>query len=665
MLLCYAQHDLQAQFVEKIILDDGLRDAMSTKHSCMVQAGEFPLHVIDSLIDVREYELWFDWYDLLVDPTYAGQGRQYDGHVKIVLVVAEATDTVRLNSRSMVIDSVHINGAPTTFKVSTTSTIITRAPGFAPSQTYVVDVWYAPVQRRRGLYAYSASEIDSLGSIPTNLVYTFSEPNDAAFWFPCHNMPHDKALFTLHARVPDGYTVVSNGVQTDSIVDGDSATWQSWHCPVEMPTYLFVANASKFSRLDQTATSVDGRTIPISNYYWAVDHDTSRYFSAVRAFKNLPRMVSALEQYFGPYPFDTYGHTVVWPIGVGGMEHQTMTTVSRRWLVGDLDFAFAHELGHQWSGDQVTCGTWSDIWLNEGGASWSEALWLKEVGGDSEYQRQMMGRAEKYFHTARLEPPVYDLPLVSLFNEALTYCKSAWIYHMMYSMCGDDFLRALHSWYSSAPTSKQTAEFVAFIKQEVPNTPVAWDTFFDQWLLQTYHPKLAAVFVVNTNPHDGKYVVNVDLQQVQHLEGITTVFEFPLDIRVATGTTVYDTTIIVRSNDVKTRLSVPFMPTEFDLDPDHKVLMQDTISIVTSVDTDVIQPSILGANSGIVGNPIHTRLPEGARLRVYSVTGQQLFAKQSSSEQCLIPTEGWAPGVVLLVFESETGNVSIPFILTQ
>lgn len=161
MLLCYAQHDLQAQFVEKIILDDGLRDAMSTKHSCMVQAGEFPLHVIDSLIDVREYELWFDWYDLLVDPTYAGQGRQYDGHVKIVLVVAEATDTVRLNSRSMVIDSVHINGAPTTFKVSTTSTIITRAPGFAPPKR----TWWMC-----GMHRYSGGE-DSMLTVHRRLTH--------------------------------------------------------------------------------------------------------------------------------------------------------------------------------------------------------------------------------------------------------------------------------------------------------------------------------------------------------------------------------------------------------------------------------------------------------------------------------------------------------------
>lgn len=643
-----------SQIHEKFIIDDYLRDAVyGKKYACTVQSTTLPMQDADSTLDVTSYELWMDWYQLLHDPEATSTGPQCTSRIRITLQTTSTVDSIKLNAQVLVVDSVHLNGIAMPFTQSSRFVSIGSDAGFSEDTAYVIEVWYSPYTKRRGLYAYSARQIDSTGIITTNAAYTFSEPTDAQFWYPCNDQPHDKALFTVHVRVPASYQVVSNGRRTDSVAQADTSSWQTWHCPDAMPTYLFSVNASQFMRLDQVAVSVDGDSIPISNYYWPQDHAPGQTYSGSTAFNHVPAMFAALEQHFGAYPFSSYGHVVAAPINIGGMEHQTMTTIARRWLKGDLDYAMAHELAHHWSGDHVTCGTWADIWLNEGGASWSEALWMQYVGGADAYRSHMNGRRAKYLTTAVNEPPIYNPPMPLLFNEATTYCKAAWVYHMAYMMCGDSFMDALKKWYAMPLRSSQTWEFSEFLKQEIQTPAVAWDTFFSQWLLQPYHPFISAVLSAGKPQEDGTYEFTLSVEQIQDKIGFETVYEFPLEVRFDNGATTADTTMMVRNRSEVLTLRLPFIPTNCILDPLDHLLCEDTVSVVTGVRepaADVVL-TVLGASPLVRSEPLMLYTESGSVIRVYATDGRMLAASTAVSEHVVFNTSSWPTGVVSIVAE--------------
>lgn len=663
---CLASTSLQAQFIEKGILDEGLQHHMRAKEAARTQGEAFPLQIVDSLLDVRGYELWMDWYELLSGTEMQSNGRQCDAHLRINFTSRSTVTSVTFDAVDLEVDSVKVDNEQTEFD-ATTSTVTIYAPSeLKRGVQYSVDIWYAPLQRRRGLYAFTAKEIDTSGTVPTNLVFTFSEPTDARYLFPCYDKPHDKALFTFHGRVPVSYTVVSNGLLVDSTADGDTASWQTWHCDVPMPTYLFTANASQFACLEQEVVSTDGRTIPIRNFYWPQDYDGVRY-SAKKTFVNLPRMITTFENLFGRFPFNSYGHVTVAPIAIGGMEHQSMTTINRRWLQGDLEFAIAHELGHQWTGDQVTCGSWSDLWLNEGGAAWSEALWSAEVAGESGYVNQMLGRRATYLKSARFEPAVYDQAMATLFNEATTYCKAGWVYHMMYKMCGDAFLEALKAWFASGPTSRQTIEFREFLKQRIPSPPVSWNTFFDQWLLQPYHPVVGALVVSSRQTNSQTFQCTVTLAQLQQLDGFNTVFEFPLSVRLSNAGSSFDTSVVVKDRNQLFTVTLPFEPTACLLNTDNGVLMQDSVVVVTGVDDngDTRKPQLIGSMPVDVGSTLRLFTCPGMSLTAFTTTGSVIASMECDSDLTIMPTNGWPSGLVNLVAEHSSGATVIPIILIK
>jgi aminopeptidase N len=302
----------------------------------------------------------------------------------------------------------------------------------------------------------------------------------------------------------------------------------------------------------------------------------------------------SLEEKFGPYPYKTYGHVTVSPIDFGGMEHQTMSTINRFWLRGTAELGYVHELGHQWIGDYVTCATWADIWLNEGGASFSEALYGEYVKGKESYAKVLRNKRDRYMRRGLAEPPVYNIPLAMIFNEATTYNKSSWVYHMMRRMVGDSlFFPTLRSYMAKyAHGSAQTYQFKQHFVENIPNPPVSWDVFFDQWLVQAGHPRFFALVSNPSAPSGATVPVTIKISQEQ-LQVIPTVFEVPLTLRVQWGSRWYDTTIVMKTPTVEVKyefpndgstLSFPDPASPASLiDPEESLLCERFGEIVTSV----------------------------------------------------------------------------------
>ncbi|MCX6140528.1 MAG: M1 family metallopeptidase, partial [Candidatus Kapabacteria bacterium] len=483
-LLVRAQENKQS-FVEWLVEDNVLEHQLHPMHPMLVMEQSFPAKQVDSSIDVISYDVYADWYMALLTPRDMRPERKATGRVKAV-VKSRINDlkSVVFDGSSMAFDSVTSGGSRITFTKNAFSITMNLPKPLQRGQEVELTIYYANLRDRGAIFIWSKADANAV-NVPYASGYTISEPEDARKWYPCNDQPDDKALFTSHMRVPKGFTFVSNGVQFESVADGDTAVIQSRRLDVPMSTYLFSMNASEYVEYPQTYTRSDNSTVPISSYQFGIDVDGA-VLNAKNAYSNLPLMFAALEEKLGKYPFPTYGQVAVDPFQYGGMEHQSMTTVNRIWLNGNSESGVAHELTHHWFGDKVTCGTWGDIWLNEGGATWGEALYAESRSGAGGYLAAMWSKRGDYMAKGLDEPPVYDIPLSNIFNQPTTYAKASWVYHMMRTLVGDDLIfPALRGYLAKyAQSSAQTFQLLDHLKSTILNLPVSWDVFFDQWLVK-------------------------------------------------------------------------------------------------------------------------------------------------------------------------------------
>lgn len=654
-------------FLAWLVTDEKLEAALRPLHSHTMMTEAFPTKVIDTTIDVQSYDVTLDWYRALTTPRAQRGDRKATGIVKtVVRARADSLTSVVFDATTLIIDSVTVNGAKIVFRKNVRSLTMDLPSRLRRGQDVELTIYYANTSDDRALYLFAAEDALAI-NVPYASGFTFSQPEDARRWFPCNDQPDDKAYFTAHVRVPSGFTAVSNGVPTDSLVDGDSASIQSWHHDHVMSTYLFAVNAAPYVLFMQEYKRDDGTTMPIRNYHFDVDDQGTR-FNARRAVENVPEMFAAFEKLFGRYPYATYGHVAVSPVPFGGMEHQSMTTVNRRWLVGDQELGYAHEVAHQWIGDEVTCATWADIWLNEGGATWGEALWAEHYGGNSGYMNVLWAKRGQYMLVGLLEPPIYDIPIGIIFNVNTTYYKSSWVYHMMRRMVGDDaFFPVLRSYIAGyAKRSAQTFEFMEFLKNEIPNPPVAWFDFFNQWLVKAGHPIFDAA--LRPLPGGAPFAYRVTISQTQSAANVPDVFHTQLRVRVLGPGTTRDTVIVMTQRTQTIDIDLGWVPREIVLDPENDILCEKQSSVV-SVDgreSDAAQMRVLGPHPVTQGQPLRVMSSfDGAvNVRVVSVTGEVVATHELPSGVSHMNTSILMPGTYVLTTAGGRSEMHLPFIVT-
>lgn len=236
--------------------------------------------------------------------------------------------------------------------------------------TFAITVHYSGVPRAGGLQGFVFG---------TNIISTLSEPYLARTWWPCKDDPADKAdSVRIRATVPDNMLVASNGILVSETDNGNNTKTFIWKEKYPITTYLVSLAISNYATFSDSFEFSPGQYMPID--YWVYPAQLS---NAHNAFAPLPTMLQIYSNLFGTYPFvsEKYGQAVFkWG---GAMEHQTCTSiggVSVGW-----EYVYAHELSHQWFGDLVTCDNWGDIWLNEGFATYCEALYVEQLYGEASF----------------------------------------------------------------------------------------------------------------------------------------------------------------------------------------------------------------------------------------------------------------------------------------
>lgn len=400
--------------------------------------------------------------------------------------------------------------------------------------------------------------------------WTQGQADDTHWWMPCLESTESRATHEQIVTVPAGYRVIGNGRLMGRRVNrrARTVTWQ-WKLETTHPAYLTSLVVGKYVELRDRAGSV-----PLVHY---VPRGKER--EARAAFRKTPRMIAAFAKVFGhPYAFPKYAQTLVPDFTYGGMENTSATTLFDRMLEmpGDsldegYDMLVAHELAHQWWGDLVTCRDWSEGWLNEGFATYSEIVTRE---WDSGAEDADFGRLEQMcsylvedgceYRRALVERR-YEFP-TEIFDRHL-YEKGALVLHSLRAVLGDGpWRRSLRRYvrrHAFGPV--ETADLRRACEEETGRN-LAW--FFDQWVHAGGHPELK----VERRWDDASRCLTLQVHQAQPEDGLTPVFRIPMVLEVAIGSEIRKIPIEIRERTQTIQVPLPSRPRYVALDPEHHVM---------------------------------------------------------------------------------------------
>lgn len=489
-------------------------------------------------------------------------------------------------------------------------------------------------------------------SFNVSTTWSLSEPYNAYEWWPCKQVLTDKADSSdVWVTTAATNKVGSNGVLRAVTPQPGNQVRYEWHSRYPIDYYLVSVAVAPYMEYINYATPAGGPRIPILNYVY-----NQNALNVYRA--EIDRTPGFLEHYselVGLYPFagEKYGHSMA-PIG-GGMEHQTMTTQD-----GFTFTLTAHELFHQWFGDNVTCGAWQDIWLNEGFASYGEYLSLSRFASATA-ARQWLDQA----HASVLSQPggsvfVPDTSTVSrIFDSRLSYKKGAALVHMLRYLLHDDtkFFRALRTYQSTyAGRTARTRDLQRIFEVEAGRS---LQEFFAQWFRGEGYP----TFAVRWNQAGG--TVHLSTTETASVPTVTPFFDTELDYLL---TFADNTTRLVRLRHSQPVAVYSFSEarpiSSITLDPDQWVL--DGASTVTR-DTGLITASP-GARMvlplTVYPNPCRNQLRladlPAPRLQaeVLDATGRVVLRQPVSAAVPVLLTQALSPGLYQLRLIGPAGQVA-------
>jgi len=504
------------------------------------------------------------------------------------------------------------------------------------------------------------------------IIATLSTPYLAHYWYPCKDGPQDKPdSVYMDITIPDdeinGIPLmgVSNGVLENTIDNGDTKTFQ-WRHRYPIVTYYVMAAISNYEFFQEQFNGSSGESFPLDYYVFQENLN-----SAQTGVANLPEVIQFFSDVFGEYPFsnEKYGMT---QLGFyGAIENQTNTiqnNLSSSWF-----YTTVHELGHMWFGDMITLADWHHGWLNEGFATYSEALWDEHLYGFPGYKSNMA--TNEFWNGGTL----YLENAADTFNtfQSIFYSKGAYTVHMLRGILGNElFFEALMD-YSQNPEYKYKNASTEDLQVSFENTSgMDLAFFFEQWVYDEYWPFYYFNFAQNTN--NELYVLLYQAQE--ELFNYRPVFEMPVQIRInySGGS---DTTVTVWNNEQTQTFyfNLDEEVSSIQIDPDKWILRKSLFKpdMIVSIEDNLLAGAI-----HIYPNPFTSNLDIKIageylnNLEVNAINLQGKLVKQihngSFHPEVVIRWDGTTstgrkvePGIYLIEFRTGTSTFSKRVILNR
>jgi aminopeptidase N len=437
------------------------------------------------------YDLKYYRFEWQIDPAIYGISGTVTPYF---MVVEEDMQTISFDfSKQLIIDSIVWHGS----KIS-----------YSQPEEYRLDIFFPR--------AVKASTLDSLSisyhGIPpsggfgsfikgahngTPILWTLSEPFGAQDWWPCKNGLDDKIdSIDVIITTPAEYRAASNGILSDEILNFDGTKTWHWKHRYPITPYLVAFAVTDYLAYEDEVQLSDGTKMPMVNYVYPEHVQVAR--------KGTLENVKALQFFdslFVDYPFknEKYGHAQFgWG---GGMEHQTMS------FVVNFDWGLlAHELAHQWFGDYVTCGSWEDIWLNEGFATYLEGLSRERFPqAPNDWYNWKLSKINNVTSNPAGAVKVDNPNNVSrIFSSRLSYNKGAYLLHMLRWKLGDEaFFQGIRDYlYNRAFQYALTPDLQDALEQSSGQN---LDDFFRKW----YEGQGFPTYNISWASTDNKLIIQV------------------------------------------------------------------------------------------------------------------------------------------------------------
>jgi aminopeptidase N len=438
----------------------------------------------------------------------------------------EPVERLELDAVDLAIESVQRDGKPLAFAVRGDKLEIIFDPPLQPDERASFRVAYRATKPRHGLFFVEPS-----AEYPDTLrhAWTQSQDENARYWFPSLDYPHEKQTSQTTVVVPKGQFALANGALIERRDEGDRTIF-TYRQDIPHSTYLMTFVVGPFVETRQA--DAGARKVPV--FYYVL---RGREGEGDRAFGNTPRMIAAFEEKIGtPYPYARYSQIAVTDFIFGGMENTTATTQTDRTLHDEraqLDFSsdplVAHELAHQWFGDLLTCRDWSQAWLNEGFATYFECVWREADLGYDEYLYDVFGCIARYLDE---DADRYRRPIVcnrfrdpvEMFDRHL-YEKAGAVLHMLRGELDDKrFWRSIaHYVEQNAERNVETIDVIRAIEE---STGRNMRGFFDQWIYRGGHPELEVSVAWDVE----RKVATVTIDQKQTVDDANPAYRFGVDL---------------------------------------------------------------------------------------------------------------------------------------
>ena len=459
---------------------------------------------------------------IALDLAFDIPNKSYSGTCKVrIAPVTSGLTSLTMDAVDLKIEGVKVGNTKQTFDYDGEQLRISLKSPTEYGKPFTLAIDYANENPQRGIYFVGPDE--HYPDKPTQ-VWTQGEDEDSRFWFPCFDYPGQLATSEIRAKVPKKFMAVSNGELVSTETEGNDKIYH-WKLDQVHPSYLMTLAIGSF---DEIKDEWKGK--PVSYYF-----EKGRKAEAKLTMGKTPQMMAALSRWFGyDYPFSNYDQVCVSDFIFGGMENTTTTLLTDRCMIDKraaldnerAETLVAHELAHQWFGDLVVINHWSQAWVKEGAATYSEVLWVEETLGTEEALYYHLKHARAYLSEDKSR---YRRPLVThIYREAIElydrhiYEKGSCVYHMIRMEVGDElFTRSLSTLLTD--NAHRTVETIDLLRAIDKATGRNLRFLFDQYVYRGGHPdykigyswdgesSLAKLTITQTQVEDGKSQVQEGL----------------------------------------------------------------------------------------------------------------------------------------------------------
>jgi aminopeptidase N len=611
-------------------------------------AGE----LIDQTPLLLDYDVKFYHFDLHIskDTTYLSGSVAY-----LAEVVAASLDTFAVEFiDEMTLDSVRINETTKDFIRIGDEVFVPLNTPLQQGDLFTCRFYYRGTPPEGNFFIGVSKGTSEIWDQP--VVWTLAEPFNARQWWPAKQILDDKAdSVWVFLTTEAGSKAGSIGLLENIVPLPDNRVRYEWKSRYPIAYYLIsyaVADYQEYNLYSKPA-ALGGDSILVQNYIYDSPGCLEQYKEGIDRTVPLIELFSDL---YSLYPFheEKYGHCLTELSG--GMEHQTMTTI------GSFGLGIvAHELAHMWFGDNVTCATWSDIWVNEGFATYSDYL-AHEKLADPQWYPIWLRNAHDYILSepgGSVYVPEEEVQYGNesrIFSGRLSYYKGAYLLHMIrYELDNDDlFFAVLRDFQEIFRDSVATSQ--DFIDVLNATSGMDFTGFFEQWFFGEGYP------IYNIDWMQTGSTFELASAQTASAEEITPFFtmKYPVRIYLDDGT---DTTIEILQTQplvVKT-VHISKGVDSIQVDPDLWVLKR--VGSINAIPAHGHQPVMR-----IFPNPAMDRLHVQTNARgklevtIYGPGGQKFMHQSGSGPEVTIDISGLAVGMYFLSASSDRFRMDQKFI---